>query len=578
MHGFQGWARGVACLLPLALACCQVDDARQAQRAEVHAAMLPPTSSNRASVPALQPAKLEPQFLVSAASPFSAGCDRENSSGTNYVNAEVEPSLALHPLDGNRMVGVWQQDRWSNGSSRGVMSATSSNGGQSWTRRAIPFSRCGGGTLANGGDFARVSNPWVAYGQDGVVHAVGLASSGAVFTAGSDNAIVASRSLDGGLSWSNPVALIRDSGGFFNDKVAVTADPQQASRVYAVWDRLVAGDNGGPTYLARSLDSGAHWQPARPIYDPGPASQTISNVIVVLRDGSLVCLFVQIDYVGDTYTARIAVIRSLDKGDTWTGPSTVADLQPVGTRDPNSGVPVRDQAIVPQIAAAPSGAVYVVWQDARFNAGAYDAIAISRSLDGGANWMAPRRVSAPAGVAAFNPAVHVRHDGTVGVSYYDFRSDGIAATLLTDTWLAHSSDGGATWADTRIADPFDIAIAPRTNAPFNGGYFLGDYQTLTSRDDVFIPFFAKANNANTSNRTDIFIAPTPSSVFVANGRVRSDCGPPRRAALAPSTTTPTTRSRISANLEWARQERWQQTPAKAGPRSRHPAARSSSGP
>ena len=492
-----------------------------------------------------------PELKASAASPFTAGCDRETSSGTNYVNAEVEPSLALHPLDGDRMVGVWQQDRWSNGSSRGVMSATSTNGGQSWTRRPIPFSRCGGGTIANGGDFARVSNPWVAYGHDGVVHAVGLASSGAIFTTRSDNAIVASRSLDGGLSWSHPVALIRDGGGFFNDKVAVTADPQQAGRVYAVWDRLVAGDNGGPTYLARSLDSGAHWQAARPIYDPGPRSQTISNVIVVLRDGSLVCMFVQIDYAGEEYDARIAVVRSYDKGDTWTTPTTGAALQSVGTRDPNSGVPVRDQAIIPQIAAAPNGAVYVVWQDGRFTGGAYDAIAISRSLDGGANWTPPRRVSAPAGVAAFNPAVHVRRDGMIGVSYYDFRSDGIAATLMTDTWLAHSSDGGATWTDTRIADPFDIAMAPRTSAPFDGGYFLGDYQTLTSREDVFVPFFAKANNANTANRTDIFIAPA-TVASTRNGRFRADCGPPRRAALAASTMPLPSSQPISANLRRAR--------------------------
>lgn len=499
-------------------------------------------------------AKLDPQALVSANSPFTPGCDLENIGGTNYVNAEVEPSLAIHPGDPARRVAVWQQDRWSNGSSRGIMSAASSDGGQSWTRRPVPFSRCGGGSVANGGDYARVSNPWVAYGANGIVHAVGLSSSGVIFQPGSVNAIVASRSLDGGLSWSSTVPLIRDGPGFFNDKVAVTVDPVNPNLVYATWDRLVAGDNGGPTYVARSLDGGASWQPARPVYDPGPTAQTISNVIVVARDRTLVNLFVQIDYVGNDFVARIAVIRSFDQGATWTVPTTVADLQSVGTRDPWIGTPVRDQSIIPQIAAAPNGAVYVVWQDARFNGGTLDAIAVSRSLDGGATWTLPRRVSTPAGVAAFNPSVHVRQDGMVGVSYYDFRSDGPAATLLTDVWLARSGDGGWSWTESRIADPFDLAMAPRTSAPFDGGWFLGDYQSLGSVGAVFVPLFAKANNANPGNRTDIFHAPALSATGGSLGRFHPDCGPPRSRS-AQAAQDGTLESRVASNLQRARLQR-----------------------
>ena len=494
-------------------------------------------------------AAIDPQTMVSAASPFAGGCDRENIGGTLFINAEVEPFLAIHPTDPQRLVGVWQQDRWSNGSSRGVMSATSFDGGQSWTRRPIPFSRCGGGTVANGGDFARVSNPWVAYAANGIVHAVGLASSGIIFQNGSDNAIVASRSLDDGRTWSNPIALVRDGRGFFNDKDAILADPQDPSLVYAVWDRLVAGDNGGPTYFARSSNSGASWEPARPIYDPGPRSQTISNVTVVTRSGALVVMFVQIDYdLGNR--ARVAVVRSFDKGLSWTAPVFIADLLSVGTRDPNSGQPVRDQSIIPMVSAAPNGAVYVVWQDSRFDGGARDAIVISRSLDDGGHWTPPARVSTAANVAAFDPAVHVRADGALGVTYYDFRSDGAAATLLTDTWLVRSSDGGTTWTETRLADPFDLALAPRTTA----GYFLGDYQGLVSHGSVFVPFFAKANNANTANRTDIFHEAAVSATGHPDGQLRSDCGPPQRRPSA-MMNADAIKARIAGNVLRARQER-----------------------
>ncbi|MEO8364782.1 MAG: sialidase family protein [Pseudoxanthomonas sp.] len=502
----------------------------------------------------LAPAAVDPQTMVSAASPFTVGCDRENIGGTLFINAEVEPFLAIHPTDPQRRVGVWQQDRWSNGSSRGVMSATSFNGGQTWTRRPIPFSRCGGGTTANGGDFGRVSNPWVAYAANGIVHAVGLASSGVIFQNGSDNAIVASRSLDDGLTWSNPIALIRDGKGFFNDKDAIIADPENPALVYAVWDRLVAGDNGGPTYFARSSNSGASWEPAKPIYDPGPRSQTISNVTVVTRSGALVVMFVQIDYdLGNR--ARVAVVRSFDKGTTWTTPVFIADLRSVGTLDPNTAQPVRDQSIIPTVSTAPNGAIYVVWQDSRFDGGARDAIVISRSLDDGSNWTPPARVSTAANVAAFDPAVHVRADGTVGVTYYDFRSDGVAATLLTDAWLARSSDGGRSWTESRLADPFDLALAPRTTA----GYFLGDYQGLASSGAVFVPFFAKANNANTSNRTDVFHVAAVSAIDTPIGQVRTDCGPPSRRPLA-TTQAATThvaaiQARIAGNMLRARQQR-----------------------
>ena len=45
------------------------------------------------------PAGADPQYLASAASPFAPGCDREDIGGTLYVNAEVEPWLAVDPRD-----------------------------------------------------------------------------------------------------------------------------------------------------------------------------------------------------------------------------------------------------------------------------------------------------------------------------------------------------------------------------------------------------------------------------------------------------------------------------------------------
>ena len=53
------------------------------------------------------------------------------------------------------------------------------------------------------------------------------------------NGMVVQKSTNKGVSWSDPVVLIRDTNTrLFNDKNAMTADPNNSNFVYAVWDRL----------------------------------------------------------------------------------------------------------------------------------------------------------------------------------------------------------------------------------------------------------------------------------------------------------------------------------------------------
>ncbi len=184
---------------------------------------------------------------------------------------------------------------------------------------------------------------------------------------------------------------------------------------------------------------------------------------------------------------------------TWSGPTTVSSVQSVGTRDPENGTPVRDGSNLGAIAAGPGGVLVTVWQDARFSGGIRDGVALSRSTDGGLTWSVPVQVNRDPAVAAFEPAVAFRSDGTIGVTYFDFRSNTPdTATLFTDYWIARSSDG-VTWRESRVAGPFDLAIAPDAE-----GLFLGDYQGLAGIGAEFVPFYAAANSGNSGNRTDIF--------------------------------------------------------------------------
>ena len=110
-------------------------------------------------------AAVGPLTLVSTTNPFAA-CSTSDP-GTNYVNAEVEPFVAVDPADANHMIGVYQQDRWTTGGAHGLVAAVTHDGGASWTPSWAHFSFCSGGTDANGGDFERASDPWVTFAPNG---------------------------------------------------------------------------------------------------------------------------------------------------------------------------------------------------------------------------------------------------------------------------------------------------------------------------------------------------------------------------------------------------------------------------
>ncbi len=398
----------------------------------------------------------------------------------------------------------------------------------------VSFSRCTGGDLANGGDFERASDPWVSFSPAGTAYALALVFSGETLAPGSSSAMRVARSADGGTSWSAPQTLIADGAQFFNDKGSITADPTDASLVYAVWDRVTSATHSTST-LARSTDGGSTWEAARVIYDPGPNNQTIGNIVLVLPDDTLENVFTEIDSpAGAAQNASLRAVRSTDHGVTWSAPIQIADELSIGAYDPNTKLTIRDAGDLCSAAIDATGVTYVVWQDARFSGGLRDGVAMSRSTDGGLHWTAPVQINAATDTQAFVPIVHVRNDGVIGVTYYDFRNNtSDARTLLTDYWIVTSADA-AKWTESHITGPFDLDIAPQ-----DGGLFLGDYQSLGSLGTTFLPLFAKTNSGDLSNQTDIFIA---------FGEMASQAA---RTALLHSASTPGAAAPV-LNAEWQR--------------------------
>ena len=442
--------------------------------------------------------------LASGTSPLDPACGKNSS----YPGSAVEPFVAIDARDPKHLIGVWQQDRFGDGGASGLAAGVTFDGGVTWTQTAARFSRCSGGT------YERASDPWVSIAPDGTAHQVALAFNRS--TAG--QAILASRSLDGGRTWLTPVALQqRTDPDFGLDKESITADPRDARFVYAVWDELTGQTNPnspsnlGPTWFARSTDGGASWEPARSIYDPGADAQTIGNQIVVTTDGTLINVLSLITQNSSpTPKTTIAVLRSTDRGLTWSSsPVIVAEAEFVGVFDTKSQNAVRSGDVIPAIAAG--DALYVLWEDARFSGGARDGIAFSRSADAGLTWSLPAQVNLAHAAQAFTPAASLSPGGKLGVTYYDLRNDDPkdGDHLMTTAWLATSTDGGKTFVEQPLAPPFDLRPAP-----FAQGYFLGDYEGLVHAGESFLPFFSMTN-PNDGGRAEVFFRPAPAAGTLA---------------------------------------------------------------
>jgi hypothetical protein len=434
---------------------------------------------------------------VTGASPFH-GCSHR---GQIAFDSEVEPSLAADPADPNHLLAAWQQDRNFKGGALGILTASSTDGGRTWRTARPPITECAGGPY----DLA--SDPAVTFGQGrAYLAAIGIDVIGTGTQLGLDDDVAVSASADGGGTWGKPVVVATSPDPLISfDKETVVADPAAPGTAYVLWVRYTrpSADKtamANETFVARTTDGGTTWSSPRLVY--GEGTETQFHQLISMPDGSLVDAFIEAPTLSDRppLAARLAVVRSTDRGTSWSAPVTAAKVSFTEVRDPTGKEHVRGTGQGVLAGAGPDGAVYICWAEQPTNGDAF--LSVVRSDDQGSTWSSPRRVVSTSSGQPFVPQIAVAGDGRVGVTWYQVSGDRTQDELATEAWFAWSTDRGGSWQSLRLAGPFDLHTANLTD----GGDFVGDYEGLVGLPAGFAAAYALAGPISHTGATDVFFS------------------------------------------------------------------------
>jgi hypothetical protein len=394
-------------------------------------------------------------------------------SNDPYTNTSSQHKTQLEPDSfafGNTIVATFQTGRFFDGGSSNIGWATSTNGGRTWTTGMLP-----GTTIYQGGSWARISDPAVAYDPAHHVWMIsGLAIDASVFGA----AVLTSRSIDGGLTWQDPVTTAASPGTFL-DKNWITCDTWASSPYYG--NCYTEWDDSRMT-MSTSTDGGLTWGP--PLMPAGTPSG-VGGQPVVQPNGTVV-----VSYEGGV---GIRAFRSTDGGATWLASTAVATVN-----EHNVAGGLRTSPL-PSAEVAGDGRVYVTWQDCRFRSSCSANDIVMTSSADGISWSAVTRIPidlTTSGVDHFIPGIAVDR-GTFGSNthlalgyyYYPVSSCTVNTCQLT-VGVVSSLDGGATWTPpTRVAGPMTLSWIANTDQ----GRMVGDYiSTSFTGDGKAHPVFSLA--------------------------------------------------------------------------------------
>ena len=356
------------------------------------------------------------------------------------------------------------------------------DGGVTWT---------GSDVLPNGG--VGLGDPATDYDASGRAYLTTMTHPGSNIPDG----YYVQHSDDRGVDWSNQVRGVGPIGDFDKEMV-VTVDEMQTSpyvnNFYCAWTDF---SDAKKVKVNRSTDGTNTFGATIPLSThagQGTSVQTGPNgeVYVAWADQP----------TGNPPAQNLGFAVSTDGGVTYT---TSYPFAYAGIETTYIGLPAFNNTRVndfPVIAVdkgcgAHRGRIYVVYPV--YN-GTQAVIQIRSSDNNGTTWTGATTISIPGGYQNWFPWVSVDDlTGLVNVAYYSMDNP---ATYATDTYVAYSTDGGATWQNVKVSS------AAHTTQPVNlpnvNPYYAGDYIGIASYGGV--SYVAWGDNRGGANHWQIYMA------------------------------------------------------------------------
>ncbi len=415
---------------------------------------------------------LAPVAGVASGAPLLTQLSSDPYTNTNAQHqTEDEPAAFAF---GSTIVTAFNVGRFTTAGTTNTGWAVSTDSGATWTHGFLS-----GITKYTGGIYDRVSNPSVAYDP---LHGVWLIAVKATSSSGGPRAVLLSRSLDGGHTWSAPLNVAVAPKGEYYDKPWVSCDTTASSpyygRCYATFDAYYDSER---IKMSTSTDGGLTWSAPKNTADNAtglggqPQVQPNGTVIVPFRRVS----------------QELASFVSTDGGSTWGASVRISKFQ-----YHTAAGQFRAQPPLPSAGIDGAGKVYVAWQDCRLrtNCSAND-ILLSTSSDG-LHWSFPTRVpidDVTSTADHFIPGLGVDRATSgatahLGLSYYYYPVASCSLnTCQLDVGYIASTDGGQTWSvATQLAGPMHLTWLAYTPT----GRMVGDYMSTVFAGGVAYPMFA----------------------------------------------------------------------------------------
>jgi hypothetical protein len=427
---------------------------------------------------------------------------------------EAEPDTLNH---GKTIVSVFQVGRFSDGGSVNTGWATSTDGGKHWKHGFLP-----GITVAEGGPYARVSDPAVAYDDK---HGVWLVTGLIIDSAGRDLGVVVSSSTNG-KHWNSPVLAVGNDGQSY-DKEWVACDSWPSSPHYGnCYIEVDKPSSGNQIVMVTSSDGGNTWGSQKV---PSGSPSGLGGQPLAQPNGNVVVPF------SANYSA-VQAFRSTDGGNSWMSTVTIS------TSNYHDVTGMRQEPL-PTAEIDASGRIYVAWQDCRFRSGCSANDIVMSTSDNGTTWSSVVRIPidpTDSGMDHFTPGLGVStktsgSEARLGLYYYFYpQASCSASTCQLEVGYISSNDGGTNWSSpTMLAGPMKLSWLAQA-----GGAMVGDYISCSIIGKKAVSVFAVGQPPNGSTLDQAMYTAGRLAVTSGGRRASSRGATSRPGALHPALPHP----------------------------------------